>query len=168
MQSASKRNARYWRKRLDFGINSPARNSRNNPRPSYTSRESLIRSVSAEKRRCLISDESVTLVFMASRYALLLILLQSTQRRRRVFSIMSSHILALLPLPSINGWAMFISIYLFAISSKRLSGMVSTLCSVSGRKRTAANWKPSLCDVERANLPGEVIQPTEQIAVYLL
>lgn len=92
--------------------------------------------------------------------------LQLTHRLRERFSMRSSQMRVLRPLPSINGWAtlhkfgctrpfvnkftwysfarIFISMYLSIISSKVVSGIRSIICSVSGKCIQLADVKPPL------------------------
>ena len=66
---------------------------------------SLILVVSAGSTKTLICLLSETLSRMADRYSFLSIWLQSTHRLRERFSMRSSQMRVLRPLPSIKGWA---------------------------------------------------------------
>ena len=74
----------------------------------------------------------------------LFIWLQSTHRLRERFSMRSSQMRVLRPLPSMKGWATFISTYLSIISSKVVSGIRSIICKVSGKCIQLAKVKPPL------------------------
>lgn len=122
--------------------------------------------VSAGSTKALICVLSVTLSRIVARYSFLSIWFQSTHCLRECFSMRSSQMRVLRPLPSINGWAtlhkfgctrpfvnkftwysfarIFISMYLSIISSKVVSGIRSIVCSVAGKCMQLANVKPPL------------------------
>ena len=100
--------------------------------------------VSADSTKVLMRILLDTLSRIADRYSFLSIWLQSTHRLRERLSMRSSQIRVLRPLPSINGCATFISTYLSIISSKVFSGILSIVCSVTGKCIQLAKVKPPL------------------------
>ena len=106
-----------------------------------------------------ICDASTGLSFIASRYSRLFILLQSVQVCRLLFKIKSSHILAALPLPSIKGWATFISTYFLTIFSIVSSGIFSMSARLSLRYIAGANANPPFAMFMPRILPAKSYSP---------
>ena len=94
-----------------------------------------------------ICDASTELSFIACKYSRLFILLQSVQVCRFFFKIRSSRMRVALPLPSMNGWAMFISTYFLTICSMVSSGIFSMSARFSFRswqvQRRTRPWRYS-------------------------
>lgn len=121
----------------------------------------VVRAGCTKALMCVLSE---TLSRIAVRYSFLSILLQSTHCLRERFSIRSSQMRVLRPLPSIKGWAtlhkfgctrplvneftwyslarIFSSTYLSIISLKVVSGIRSIVCRVSGKCIQLAKVKP--------------------------
>jgi len=103
-------------------------------------------------------------------YSVLPILLQSTHFFRRFFKIRSSQIRVLRPLPSMNGWATFISTYLATISLNVSSGIRSIVFKVAPRKCDTANWKPPLVvilDIIVPPIPEQAVPVIPEVTVPL-
>ncbi len=120
---------------------------------------SSILSVKAFCKSAKIPLSSTTLRFMASKYSVLSILLQSTHLDRFFFKIISSQIRVVLPFPSRKGCAIFISTYFCTIYSKVSSGIFSIVFNVSSKYKAFANVNPPLLILTFLICPAKSYKP---------
>ena len=123
-----------------------------------TSRSS-VRSVNAWPSKARNSRSLIGLRSIACKYKSLSTFRQSTTCINRFFSIMSSQIRVARPLPSMNGWAMFISTYFAIISSNVVSGIRSITGNIASRYRALAKRNPPFDMLIVRTFPAKSYRP---------
>ena len=104
-----------------------------------------------------ICDGSMGLSLITSRYSRLFISLQSVQVCRSFFRMRSCQMRVALPLPSINGWATFISTCFLTILSIPSSGIFLNERKVFMQIHRGSKCEPALRNIHTAYFASKVI-----------